>query len=210
MKGKEIVPGQDPLLDKALAELRKGLRKGEDPFYVDLNARRTDPSDPNSTPSPEGQASVRDGSLTHRFVAGVRRYGIQGALLIGAIIAVVLLGVYAIGFSKGRRAGSADGSQPDLSAPNTTARAVSPPVVGPSAGPKSEPLGASQAASAPRAPSSTLERTQADAPNRAPAPSARSAPIRRVTLPDRANSPPTSASPSAAKPNGLPIQTLEN
>jgi hypothetical protein len=41
MKGKRILPGEDPLLDEALAKPKKGLKKGEDPFFYDVNAHDT-------------------------------------------------------------------------------------------------------------------------------------------------------------------------
>jgi hypothetical protein len=57
VKGHSYVPGKDPVLDADLAELRKGLKKGEDPFFYDIRRPNGDGSGKSATPH-SGKSAV--------------------------------------------------------------------------------------------------------------------------------------------------------
>src|SRR6266542_6367240 len=115
MKGKEVIPGKDPVFDKALADLRKGLREGEDAFYYDLNSLPTDTSDPGRLAAPIASAvkaqpamTERQDSLVRRLLVQVRRHGIQSALGLGAVVGLAIVLGYVFGFSRGQSAVQAE------------------------------------------------------------------------------------------------------
>jgi hypothetical protein len=111
VKGHSYVPGKDPVLDADLAELRKGLKKGEDPFFYDI--RRTNGEQESPKPAVAGPGQD-DGAVTtssgSETTTAIRRRRLGPRVIIPAACVVLFLvaAAFAAGVWKARERRAAE------------------------------------------------------------------------------------------------------
>ncbi|HEX9295596.1 MAG TPA: hypothetical protein VF881_07170 [Polyangiaceae bacterium] len=190
MKGEDYIPGKDPLLDRALAELRKDLRPGEDPFYIDINARRKEAEEEAARQEANEERPTTDHSFVpvtlHEWLIKARRYRLRGSFVVGGAVAILVLVGYMFGVFSERGAKTSEAVSTNAPPPVPSAHV---PILAPA---PTEPAPIPD------------ERAFPEPAARTPAASRRGAPRSSVSRPAVSPMAPQPSSQSTSKPTATP------